>query len=170
MQYIFPRQFGFHNVFTSKTDPNDTIQPFKDYTLREQEISQRDFVKNFGGHPTSTSNDHKLSVPKRLRGELIMLMRRLQKRHKSCSYTMLLSHYCPIPVRRPLQTYTFKRILTTFSKLRKLLHTREGFLNPPKRQSKVRFSWAWLHLLSMCQLSVGQWLPAFYRGTYLDKQ
>ncbi|KAF5623318.1 telomerase reverse transcriptase [Fusarium sp. NRRL 52700] len=39
MMYIFPRQFGLHNVFTSQVDPTITSQKFQDYTLREEEIA-----------------------------------------------------------------------------------------------------------------------------------
>ncbi|CAD0096672.1 unnamed protein product [Aureobasidium mustum] len=38
LKYIFPRQFGLHNVFTYAIDMKNSAQPFKDYTLREQEI------------------------------------------------------------------------------------------------------------------------------------
>ena len=39
MKYIFPKQFGLHNAFSSAVDPRETVQPFKDYTLREREIA-----------------------------------------------------------------------------------------------------------------------------------
>jgi len=39
MKHIFPRQFGLHNVFTSNVDSREMARAFKDYTLREQEIS-----------------------------------------------------------------------------------------------------------------------------------
>ncbi|KAI9674434.1 MAG: hypothetical protein M1817_001772 [Caeruleum heppii] len=40
LKYIFPRQFGLHNVFTSAVDSRETIQSSKDYTLREEEIAR----------------------------------------------------------------------------------------------------------------------------------
>ncbi|KAL1981064.1 hypothetical protein VTN96DRAFT_3129 [Rasamsonia emersonii] len=80
MKYIFPRQFGLHNVFTSAVDSRETTQPFKDYTLREDEIARRESTK----------------LPKRLRGKALALVQQLQKRHQRCSYTELLRHYCPI--------------------------------------------------------------------------
>ncbi|KAF2259198.1 hypothetical protein CC78DRAFT_525270, partial [Lojkania enalia] len=40
MRYIFPRQFGLHNVFISQVDSRETSMQFKDYTLREREIQQ----------------------------------------------------------------------------------------------------------------------------------
>ncbi|KAL6357993.1 hypothetical protein LRP88_08172 [Fusarium phalaenopsidis] len=39
MMYMFPRQFGLHNVFTSQVDFTKTSQKFQDYTLREEEIA-----------------------------------------------------------------------------------------------------------------------------------
>ncbi|KAF3916552.1 hypothetical protein ABW20_dc0102400 [Dactylellina cionopaga] len=38
LKYIFPRVFGLHNAFNSVVDKRDTVQTFKDYTLREEEI------------------------------------------------------------------------------------------------------------------------------------
>ncbi|KAI8314565.1 Telomerase reverse transcriptase [Colletotrichum sp. SAR11_240] len=57
MMYIFPRQFGLHNVFTSKVDHLKTAQKFPDYTLREEEIN-------------SLFKDQKIRTPKRLRGDV----------------------------------------------------------------------------------------------------
>ncbi|KAK6538129.1 hypothetical protein TWF694_011011 [Orbilia ellipsospora] len=41
LKYIFPRAFGLHNVFTSFINKTDTVQAFKDYTLREDEIDAK---------------------------------------------------------------------------------------------------------------------------------
>ncbi|KAH8199578.1 hypothetical protein TruAng_006275 [Truncatella angustata] len=43
MMYMFPRQFGLHNVFTSKVDFAHTAQRLQDYTLREQEIAKKHY-------------------------------------------------------------------------------------------------------------------------------
>ena len=91
MKYIFPRQFGLHNVFTSTVDRRETVQPFKDYTLREEEISRVDSARK---QKSAAYNPSKL--PKRLRGQLICLIQKLQKRHKSCAYVELLRYYCPV--------------------------------------------------------------------------
>lgn len=40
LKYIFPRQFGLHNVFTSVVDRYETSLPFKDYFTREEEIAR----------------------------------------------------------------------------------------------------------------------------------
>ncbi len=90
MKYIFPRQFGLHNAFTSEVDPNETVQPFKDYTLREEEISRKFLIKR-----ATSGHVSKPQVPKRLRGEPLELVQQLQRLHGRCSYTELLSHYCP---------------------------------------------------------------------------
>ena len=92
MKYIFPRQFGLHNVFTSSVDVRETVQPFKDYTLREQEIGlhQRPIqLKN-----PSLTGSPQVHLPKRLRGQAVALVKKLQKLHSRCSYAELLRHYC----------------------------------------------------------------------------
>ncbi len=89
MMYLFPRQFGLHNVFTSTVDPKTTVQKFQDYTIRDEEIashlrSDRKFIEQ--GLP---------KIPKRLRGAGQDLVRRLQIQHRRCSYFELIRHYCP---------------------------------------------------------------------------
>lgn len=93
MKYIFPRQFGLHNVFTSPVDLRETVQPLKDYTLREQEITrhQRQIQLKSAGPARSP----KVHLPKRLRGPAVALVKKLQKLHSRCCYTELLRHYCP---------------------------------------------------------------------------
>ena len=92
MKYIFPRQFGLHNVFTSVVDSRETVQPFKDYTLREEEIARSKIAQRSRIQPVRPK------IPKRLRGGPLQLVQRLQKRSQTCSYTELLRHYCPISV------------------------------------------------------------------------
>ncbi|KAI0841960.1 hypothetical protein F5Y06DRAFT_164723 [Hypoxylon sp. FL0890] len=89
MMYIFPRQFGLHNVFTSKVNFKETSQRLKDYTLREEEIFQK-----FGrlNEPTT-----RVQTPKRLRGTATELVRKLQILHQRCSYSRLLQYHCPFP-------------------------------------------------------------------------
>ncbi len=97
MKYVFPRQFGLHNAFTSKVDSRETVQPFKDYTLREQEIAQVEHQKSSNRGETTVSSDQ-LHVPKRLRGAAYDLVKKLQRRHANCSYSELLKHHCPVRV------------------------------------------------------------------------
>ncbi|KAK6954528.1 hypothetical protein Daesc_004495 [Daldinia eschscholtzii] len=66
MMYIFPRQFGLHNVFTSKVNFKETAQRLKDYTLREEEIFEK-----FGRLNESTN---RIKIPKRLRGTATELL------------------------------------------------------------------------------------------------
>ncbi|KAI8298309.1 Telomerase reverse transcriptase [Colletotrichum sp. SAR11_59] len=82
MMYIFPRQFGLHNVFTSKVDHLKTAQKFPDYTLREEEINP-------------LFKDQKIRTPKRLRGDVKRLVEHLQLLHGRCAYAELLRHHCP---------------------------------------------------------------------------
>lgn len=94
MKYMFPRQFGLHNVFTSLIDKKETVQPFKDYTLREHEITRKkrpglDKLSN-----RAASGAVRQAIPKRLRGTLLSLVQRIQRNHATCSYAHLLMHYC----------------------------------------------------------------------------
>ncbi|KAF3355829.1 hypothetical protein VdG1_06567 [Verticillium dahliae VDG1] len=89
LMYVFPRQFGLHNVFSSEVDRRQTTQKFQDYTLREDEI------KSLYPRSGRSGTDKPESLPKRLRGEVVRLIQRLQVRHARCSYTELLRHYCP---------------------------------------------------------------------------
>lgn len=84
MMYMFPRQFGLHNVFTNNVDRQETIQPFKDYTLREDEIHKK--------YPS----EKEIEVPKRLRGKVGHLVEKLQILHSRCPYKSLLQYYCPL--------------------------------------------------------------------------
>lgn len=83
LQYMFPRQFGLHNVFTSTVDPAETSQPLKDYAFREMEIEEKS-----KGRPTK--------MPHRLRGTAIDMVRKMQRNHRNCSYSQLLRCYCPV--------------------------------------------------------------------------
>jgi telomerase reverse transcriptase len=85
LKYIFPRQFGLHNVFTYALDTKNSAQPFKGYTLREQEIK------------TANKKSKQRSLPKRLRGECETLTSHLHTRHERCAYSALLQYYCPDP-------------------------------------------------------------------------
>lgn len=99
MRYIFPRQYGLHNVFTSKIDLRETAMPLKDYTLREKEIHQsmcRD-LGNKANDPDVVAK-WKLRVPKRLRGEVVLLVNKLRILNQQCSYTEMLRYYCPVEV------------------------------------------------------------------------
>ncbi|KAJ9129600.1 Telomerase reverse transcriptase [Pleurostoma richardsiae] len=87
MMYIFPRQFGLHNAFTSSVDASQTSQKLQDYTLREEEISEK---------LNEAGRDRKIHLPKRLRGVPQRLVQRLQILHQRCSYSQLLQHHCPI--------------------------------------------------------------------------
>jgi hypothetical protein len=78
---MFPRQFGLHNVFTHTTDRRETTHAFKDYTDREAEI---------GG----TLNERDNKSFRRLR-DVVPLVVKTQKLHKSCSYYAMIQHYCP---------------------------------------------------------------------------
>lgn len=85
MKYVFPRQFGLHNVFTSDVD-SKTAQGMKDYTLREIEINGR-IRQKMGDLPKAGR------LPKRLRGAAQDLVRKMQRNNKTCPYAQLLRYY-----------------------------------------------------------------------------
>ncbi|KAI1132093.1 hypothetical protein F5Y10DRAFT_17037 [Nemania abortiva] len=92
MMYIFPKQFGLHNVFTSTINIKETSQRLKDYTLREEEIFEK-----FGRLGDGCVH---VKTPRRLRGRVRDLVRKLQVLHQRCSYSQLLHHYCPVCLTR----------------------------------------------------------------------
>ena len=92
LKYIFPRQFKLHNAFTSKVDSRETVQPFKDYTLREQEIARSEANLK---RQSPALQHAELRVPRRLRGHCTRLVQDLQRRNSRCAYYELLKHYCP---------------------------------------------------------------------------
>ncbi len=98
MKYIFPRQFGLHNVFNSNIDRYDVSQGFKDYTLRDAEIHRAEIIwRERRGIAEDQETALQKPLPKRLRGEIVSIVSRLRKRHTRCSYSALLDHYCPRP-------------------------------------------------------------------------
>ena len=95
--YVFPRQFGLHNVFTSLVNPQETVQPLKDYALREHEIANLDrhLLLNC---QSKKDNPYKTPLPRRLRGAAVELITKMLVLHSRCSYSKLLQHYCPFKV------------------------------------------------------------------------
>ncbi|EAQ93265.1 hypothetical protein CHGG_01500 [Chaetomium globosum CBS 148.51] len=71
MMYLFPRQFGLHNVFTSVVNRRQTAQKVQDYALREEEIAAKCSLSD----PKKKPVKH---VPRRLRGKTVDLVQRLQ--------------------------------------------------------------------------------------------
>ena len=94
LQYIFPREFGLHNVFTSPVDPKETVQPFKDYTMREAEFACKKSSVN--SLQLTGSKIFGQRIPRRLRGGPMQLVQKLQVLHSKCSYYELLKYYCPL--------------------------------------------------------------------------
>ena len=109
MKYIFPRQFGLHNVFTSPVDKSETTQPFKDYTFREREIKFAEHRAMLSRKASVISKGPKL--PKRLRGATCVLVQKIRRNHAKCSYTQMLRHYCPVLAYKSQQA-SFPEILT----------------------------------------------------------
>lgn len=115
MKYIFPRQFGLHNAFTSAVDLQDTSQQFKDYTLRETEIAKQQPKRKYRPGQPSLPPD---KVPRRLRGSCFKLVERIRKRHSRCSFRALLDHYCPrslFDTSKQTNTFDQATVLTSVS-------------------------------------------------------
>lgn len=99
MRYLFPRQFGLHNVFTSTVDARESSMPFKDYTLREKDIHNH-LCQKFGNNANNAQERRKYMshTPKRLRGAATALVKKMRVLHQRCSFMELLRHYCPVEV------------------------------------------------------------------------
>ncbi|KAJ5247280.1 Telomere reverse transcriptase [Penicillium chermesinum] len=80
MMYMFPRQFGLRNAFSSTEDHNARTDYFKSQAFREDDIFRE---------------GRSLKVPKRLRGTAMELVHSLRIRHSRCSYAEILRYYCP---------------------------------------------------------------------------
>ncbi|GAA5865197.1 hypothetical protein JCM1840_003940 [Sporobolomyces johnsonii] len=76
-KYVFPRQFGLHNVFTSPK-PRSSLEVLPDYQDREIEIKKLGSIK----------------TPGRLKPAL-PLLNRLALLHGRCNYRKLLDQKCP---------------------------------------------------------------------------
>ncbi|CCU74861.1 telomerase reverse transcriptase [Blumeria hordei DH14] len=83
LMFIFPRQFGLHNIFSSGRDNSQSIQSCCHDKIREKEIKDK--------FPSQNS----IKIPKRLRGKPIALTERMLALHKKCSYRKLVEYYCP---------------------------------------------------------------------------
>ena len=105
MNYIFPRQFGLQNVFSSTAASNGNTNYLTNAIFREKEISQliekeqlrRPAPKGDQAHADHEEAAH-TRLPKRLRGQALELIRRLRVRHSKCRYRQLLDYYCPAEV------------------------------------------------------------------------
>ncbi|KAL5614407.1 uncharacterized protein BROUX77_000244 [Berkeleyomyces rouxiae] len=134
MAYIFPRQFGLHNVFTSKVDYFKTSQKFQDYTIRDDELNLQ-FSKVIDG-----KQQLDIKIPKRLRGDAHRLVWRLQVLHNRCCYPEMLRHYCPTqldPLRRTAYETPTQALTANASKTSNILPG-PGLQSAAKRKSGKR--------------------------------
>ncbi|KAL2072875.1 hypothetical protein VTL71DRAFT_12218 [Oculimacula yallundae] len=162
MMYIFPRQFGLHNVFTKHVDPRQTVQPFKDYTLREDEIKTKFNTKD-------------PKIPKRLRGKAIDLVRKLQIRHSRCPYKLLLEHYCPISDTRSRMTDVessigssskFKTQVSTISEATPAsIETSNLITIPPKKPSMMNHATPTANVFAFCRAVLSRLIPDEFWGS-----
>ena len=96
LKYVFPRQFGLHNVFTSHVDLKHTSHSFTDYGMREKEITlDMQAWRKRHAAVNSAAEVADPPLPKRLRRRALALVSRMRRRHSRCSYAAMLEHYCP---------------------------------------------------------------------------
>ncbi|GAB1310439.1 Telomerase reverse transcriptase [Madurella fahalii] len=162
MMYIFPRQFGLHNVFTSTVNRQQTAQKFQDYTLREEEIASKFPAPAGGGKPIK-------HVPKRLRGTVTHLVQRLQVQHKRCAYAEMLQHYCPIPKqagsKRKLQAPSSKGLpSSTSAKHRKKSKPPAASMPDLQYTSLTELATPISSVSAFCQAIVSKVIPSGFWG------
>ncbi|KAK5097486.1 Telomerase reverse transcriptase [Lithohypha guttulata] len=143
LQYIFPRQFKLHNVFTFITDRTETVQPFKDYSFR----------RDVEDDPAATSKP----IPKRLRHGVLHLVQQIQPRLSSVANTKSLS-----PKSTVLQTQ-----IGTVS-----VDVPEPALGKPvdveqREGSFLPYATPTCHVVAFCQATIKRLLPSdtFGRGS-----
>lgn len=185
MAYMFPRQFGLHNVFTSDVDRTRSAQKFLDYTLREEELTAK-FRKVGVDRPA-----FRIHLPKRLRGEAKRLTQRLQVLHARCSYISLFEHYCPSPlqpggasqratqpgVRKPAslgsnlphskETTSSKRAKRRIAKSTK---SRQNATLDMTGKTVVDFATPVSHVSRFCQVVLSKIIPDEFWGTGPDQK
>ncbi|KAL4754277.1 hypothetical protein BDW72DRAFT_149996 [Aspergillus terricola var. indicus] len=108
MKYVFPRQFGLHNVFTSHSGYHENPLS-KNYSSREEEIARkeglgtaRNQLRTWKFHAAAGERQESIKIPRRLRGKPQELIRQLQNRSRRCCYKKLLQYYCSEEVCSPL--------------------------------------------------------------------
>lgn len=126
--YMFPLQFGLHNVFTSKTNTHETVQSQKDYTLREEEIEALLTTTD----PTGARDKRPSKIPKRLRGEALSLVHKLRILHSRCAYRILLDKHCPRTMRKPDIVFASAISPTDIEGTSSLLKTQQTITAGPK--------------------------------------
>ena len=87
MRSVFPRQFKMRNVFSADLHKNDQVKEKVAAHAKPGGQRQRVSKYNFPG------------IPKRLRGEAVSIISKLQVLHAQCAYVELLRHHCPTKVR-----------------------------------------------------------------------
>lgn len=97
MKYIFPWQFGLHNVFCSDVNRTKTTQPFQDYTYRSEiDLEMEDAAE--GGVSLK-----KQILPKRL-VKAEPLVHTMMRRNRKMKYGIILKHHCPSKVHTYLRS------------------------------------------------------------------
>lgn len=87
-------------MFTSVVDKKTTVQPFKDYIFREEEIALA----------RESRAGKVIPIPNRLRGKVLELVRKLQVLHKKCPYHALVKYYCPVSVSARTALYIMSQL------------------------------------------------------------
>lgn len=97
-KYVFPRQFGLHNVFTSPKS-SGSYELLPDYDDREVDIkvSSSGLGELISADPARSQKLGKVKTPPRLKGAL-ELMQRMGQLHDKYKYRKVLDRLCPSKV------------------------------------------------------------------------
>lgn len=179
IKYIFPSQFGLHNVFTSLVDKSETAQEFKDYTMREREIISTEHRNNQRIGANSRAKGSK--IPKRLRGEPFVMVHKIRKLHSRCSYTQLLRHHCPVQGRDfsalslpatgeylPSSDYLKTQLSSAYSTLRSHSGHQDSSSRVKAGDSILAYATPAAHVSAFCRAVIGRILPGNAVGVGAD--
>ncbi|CAK7219210.1 Telomerase reverse transcriptase [Sporothrix curviconia] len=87
---MFPHEFGLQSVFVARTERGDAAtRGLQAFAIREKEIAAK------LGPSKEQGIDTRIPVPKRLRGDALALITKMQLRYRNCAFLPLLDHYCP---------------------------------------------------------------------------
>lgn len=111
LMYVFPREFGLHNAFTSEVDRKDTSHQFKDYHIRDDEIVRLRQKWRYRSAQTRALDIRTMPpLPNRLRGPIAAIAAGCLRRQDRLAYFALLNHYCPRPCSQQLdRTQTIRQ-------------------------------------------------------------
>ncbi|QIX00073.1 hypothetical protein AMS68_005590 [Peltaster fructicola] len=95
-KYIFPHQFDLQNVFSAPDAHTATMQSLRTSDDRDIEIvAALDRMQAKLGDKVLDDARLKTLVPRRLKGGVLQLVRRIRMRHKRAAFRYMYEYYCP---------------------------------------------------------------------------